>query len=161
MTTPSSDIDALSEMLFTALESVKSTFEQAHVQLPDRQYIAWGGVAVDCEQVTAQLIQVYPGNPGGDPNQPQRCDGPRTAVIAVQIFRCAPTPTGARAVAPSPGRLNDSAQELARDAWLLLDSAHVFDAAGSWSSGLIADVSPVEPQGGYVGTTLTLTALVP
>lgn len=159
--TTSSDVDVLGEMLFAVLDSVEKTFEEADVKLPERRYIAWGGVAVDCEQVTAQLVQIYPGTPGGDPNQIQRCMGPRTAVIVVQIFRCAPTPTGPKATAPGVDVLNDSARAMAKDAWLLLDSAKVFDVEGSWGSGVIADVSPIEPSGGFVGTTLTVTSLVP
>ncbi len=156
----SNDVDVLSDLLFTMLESVENTFEAESVALPDRRYIAWGGVAVDCEQVTVQLVQVYPGVPGGDPNQPARCMGARSAVLVVQIFRCAPAPTGPRAIAPTPEALNESAKTMSRDAWLLLDSAIVFDNTGL-AAGVIADVSPLEPSGGFVGTTLTVTVTVP
>lgn len=156
-----SDIDVLSEMLFTALDSVESTFDQAHVDLPERRYIAWGGVAVDCEQLTVSLIQAYPGVPGGSPDQPVRCEGPRTAVIAVQLMRCAPQPAGPRATKPAVESENSTTTQLARDAWLLLNAAGVFDVAGSWGSGIIAEVTAAQPQGGFVGSVLTLTAQIP
>lgn len=163
MTLPARDADqdVLGELLLLALERVVGTFERAQVPLPDRQYISYGSVVADCAQLTVELGQLYPGSPGSDPSQTQRCDGPRTAVLLIQLFREAPTVVGGRGpTAPTVAALNAIAVEMSRDAWLLLDAAQAIDAAG-WNTGVIAEVSPVATSGGYIGSSMTLTLQVP
>lgn len=155
------DQEAVGQLLLLALQSIVNVYDHARVPLPDRRYVSYGAVAADCEQLTVQLGQVYPGTPGSDPNVVQRCDGPRTAVLVVQLFRKAPTASGPRGQgAPTPEALTAMALASARDSWLLLDAAHAIDAAG-WNTGIISEVSPVDTSGGLVGASMTLTLQVP
>lgn len=161
MTVPGrgNDLDALPELLQLVLDKLVATFETARVDLPARRYIAFGGVVADCEQLTSQLIQVYPGLPGADPNQVQKCDGPLTAVIVSQLFRKQPA-SSQRGTPPTASEISAATRVVARDVWLMLEAAHAVDAAG-WNTGLIAEVSPIEPQGGLGGCAMTLTLQVP
>lgn len=163
MTAPSreDDQDALGQFLLLTLDTVVGVYEHARVDLPPRRYVAYGGVAADCEQLTVQLGQVYAGLPGSDPNVVQRCDGPRTAVMVVQLFRKAPVASGPRGTgAPTADEITASALRSTRDAWLMLDAAGAVDAAG-WNTGVMAEVVPIDTSGGYVGVNMTLTAAVP
>lgn len=163
MTVPdrTNDVDALGELLQLTLNSVASVFEVARVDLPERQYVAYGSVVADCEQLTVQLGQLYPGLPGADPSQVARCNGPRTAVLVVQLFRCAPVATGPRGQgAPSPRSITDATLRSVKDVWLMLDAAGAVDTAG-WGTGVIAEVSPIDTSGGYIGVSMTLTITVP
>lgn len=155
------DQDVLGELLLLTLDKIVGTFEHAGVDLPGRRYISYGGVAADCEQLTVELAQIYPGLPAADPNQLHRCEGPRTAVIIAQLFRKVPVASGPRGTgAPTPGDLTASALTLVRDVWLLLDAAGAVDSAG-WGTGVIAEVTPISASGGLTGANLTLTLTVP
>lgn len=163
MTLPGRDDDqeVLGQLLLLTLNSVVGVFEQADVELPDRRYISYGAVVADCEQLTVQLAQIYPGLPGADPNQIQHCNGPRTAVLVVQLFRQIPVASGPRGTGPpSPDQLTASALRSVKDVWLLLDGAGAVDAAG-WGTGVIAEVSPIDASGGYIGASMTITLTVP
>jgi len=155
------DIEALGQLLQVTLQSVVGTFESARIDVPVRRYIAYGSVVADCEQLTVQLAQLYPGLPGADPSQVARCNGPRTAVLIVQLFRCAPVASGPRGQgAPTSEAISESTLRTVRDVWLMLDSAGAIDAAG-WNTGVIAEVSPIDMSGGYIGVSMTLTLTVP
>lgn len=155
------DLEALPQLLHITLDAIVGVFEQASAPLPDRRYVAYGAIAADCEQLTVQFTQLYPGEPGTDPSSAVRCDGPRTAVLVCQLLRCVPTGSGPRGqAAPDPAIMDRSAEAFCRDAWLLLDAAQAVDAAG-WNTGVIAEVSPVDSQGGFAGSAMTLTVTVP
>lgn len=163
MTTPAPDLDqeAVGQLLLLTLNSVVGVYEQAKVDLPKRQYVWFGQVAADCEQLTVSLAQLYPGNPGSDPSQVERCNGPRTAVVLVQLFRNVPTASGPRNQgAPAPEDLTSSALAVCRDAYLMLDAAHQVDQSG-WRTGVIAEVTPIDASGGMVGISMSLTIGVP
>lgn len=155
------DIDAVGSLLQRMLEAVIGTYEQANVELPKRRYVTYGLAAADCEQVTVACGQIYNGLPGSDPNQVQRCDGPRTCTMVVTIFRkdaCGSGPRGQGV--PTPDSLTANALVFARDAWLLLDACKAVDAAGL-HTGVISEVSPIDASGGYVGATMNVTITVP
>jgi len=155
------DHDALGELLQLTLDRIVGTFEHARVDVPDRRYIAYGSVVADCEQLTVQLAQLYPGLPGADPSQVARCDGPRTAVLIAQLFRKAPVSSGPRGQGPpTADEITASTIRTVRDVWLMLDSAGAIDGAG-WNTGVIAEVSPIDTSGGYIGVSMTLTLTVP
>lgn len=154
------DLEVLPELLQLTLDTLVGTFDQAGVDLPERQYIAFGDVVVDCEQLTVQFQQLVYGPPGGDPNSVQRCDGPRSVSLLVQLFRCVPTTNTPRGGAPTPEAIAASTKTHLRDAWLLMDALAQVDAA-TWKSGVVGEVSPVSPNGGFAGASLSIMLQVP
>lgn len=154
------DVDLLYGLAHTILNTIVGVYEQAGVSLPARRYVHFGGVANDCEQLTVQVDQHYFGNPGGDPNALQRCGSVRTAVLSVQLFRPEPT-QNQRGNAPSADALDAAAKVHMRDAWLLMTAAGESDRSrDQWGTGFIAEVSPIEASGGYVGIAMSLALQV-
>lgn len=155
------DKDAVGQLLQLVLDAVVTTFAQANEPLPARQYVTTGMAAVDCDQVTVAGTQLYYGVPGGDPNQPQKCDGPRTCVMTIQIFRKSACNGGPRGtLAPTPEAMTADAMQTSRDGWLLLDSAGNINT-GTLNTFYIGDVNLLQPEGEYVGVQLNLTITVP
>lgn len=154
------DVDSIARVLVTTLDAIVLTFERANVDLPARRYVHFGGTAADCEQLTVQLDQTYLGTPGGDPNALQRCNGPRTCAMSVQLWRTAPS-LGAKGQPPSALSLSEAAVSSSRDAWLLLDSLNQIDVDAGWGTGVIAEVSALPPQGNFRGLTMSLVVPVP
>ena len=155
------DLDALPQLLRLVLEKAELVFAGAQVELPERRFATFGNTPpVDCEQLSVSLIQLYPGSPGSDPNEVARCDGPRTAVLIVQLVRCQPGPAARGGQPPTAAAITAAASLMARDSWILLDVAQAVDAAG-WNTGVIASVDPLETQGGFGGAAMTLTLAVP
>lgn len=155
MTEP--DHRAVVNLMQHVLDSIVSVYDQAGVTLPGRRYWTMGTPAADDEQLTVSLAQLIVGPPGDSGAVPQRCEGPRSATVQVQILRCIPT-TGVRNATPSAAAIQAASEAMAVDAWLLLDSATAIDA---WGLGVIATVSAGEAQGGFQGPMLTLTLAVP
>lgn len=155
------DKNAIGALLQIMLDAVVGTFAHENEALPARQYVTIGLPVVDCEQLTVSALQVYYGTPGSDPNAMQRCDGPRTCVVVIQLWRCDASPTGARGTtAPLPADLTKSALQTARDAWILMDSPSEINA-NTLGTGYMGEVHFLEPQGGYVGVQMNLTITVP
>ena len=152
------EMRSIPDYLARVLETVVATFEQAGVPLPDRRYWTVGGVVADCPQLTVHLTQVYKGLPGDDPGEVQRCGGPRTVAMTVQLFRSVPLGNGRQP--PSTTIIMRDSETSAIDAWLLLDAAEQVDAMG-WNTGIMAEVNIAEPAGGLVGLTMMLTAPLP
>jgi len=139
------------------LESVAQSLRDLELTVPDRQYITVGTPVADCEQLTVSLVQLYNGLPGAQQSSPTRCDGPLTAVLSVQLLRSTPT-VDSKGRPPTAATLQVAGETLVTDAWALLLSACRCDEYGL---GYIADVAPVEPQGGYAGATMNLVVAVP
>lgn len=154
MSVSSEDITTLKDHMDMVLEAVVQTYEQAGVELPEKRYIVFGQPVHDCEQVTVQFVQMYIGPPGDQGQIPQRCDGPRTAVLTVEVVRC--IPTGLRGAAPSATAARSAAEQQAIDTWILLESTNAMDAY----SGVLADIAVGEAQGGYQAVTMNVTAAV-
>jgi hypothetical protein len=151
------DHERLGIFLTNLLDSVVATFESYEIDLPERRYVCLGLPAYDCEQVTVSLVQLYFGPPGQQTATPQRCDGPITAVVAVQILRKIPI-GNTRGDPPRPDDISTSTVDMVTDAFVLLRSINGLDP---FEAGVIADVSAAEPQGGYDGPVLTLTLAIP
>lgn len=150
-------VESLGVLLENVLDGVASTFDLANVVLPEKQYIATGEVAHDCEQVTVSLIQMYLGAPGSQSEEPQRCNVPRSAVLQIQIARCLP-PAAPRSTGPSVAAMTEMTKIQARDSWLLMDAA--LSAVDDYA-GVLADVSVTNPAGGFQAVVLNLTVAVP
>ncbi len=157
---PGGDYDDLYNLAQAVLDNIVGVYEQAGVSLPARRYVHFGAVAADCEQLTVQLDQHYFGTVGGDPNAAQSCESPRAAVFSVLLFRPEPVPAMRANTPPSPDALNEAAHVHMRDAYLLMTAAGEADKNASWGQGFIAEVSPVDASGGFVGIAMSLSLQV-
>lgn len=151
-------VENLGQLMTHVLSSIENVFEQADVPLPDRRYVTFGGTAHDCEQLTVSFIQMYLGPPGDVAAEPQRCNAPRSALLAIELVRC--LPVGPRGSAPSAAQATEHAIKQAVDAWLLVDGA-AQQAFDPWGLGILADVTVTEPAGAYQAVVLNLTVAVP
>lgn len=157
------EVRGLITMLEGILSRVVAGFEQAGVSLPERRYWTLSEPAADCPQVVVSFVQAYYGPPGDEASGPVRCDGPRSAAVDIQILREIPT-HGVRGRAPTADAIQASSEQLAIDAWLLLDIASELDMWAGPSPvglGIIATVDAGTAQGGYQGSTLHLTTGMP
>lgn len=154
---------SLVRMLDGTLTRVVGVFEQAGITLPTRRYWSLGQPAWDCEQVVVSLVQAYIGPPGDEASTPQRCDGVKSAAISVQVVRCIPTVGPSRGKPPTDLQLQEAAEQLAIDAYVLLDAAADLDqwAPGYPSLGVIATVDMNDAMGGFQAVTLNVTSAIP
>lgn len=150
------------ELLDGVLQRVVSTFNSYNVPLPSRQYWTVGQQAVDCEQLTVTLLQIYLGAPGDQASSPQRCNQPRTAVMTVSLSRCIPT-VGQNGRPPSADKLEEAAKISAIDGYILMLSLNLLDMwePGGYGVGVIATVDMPPPEGGYQTVNMQLTMAIP
>jgi hypothetical protein len=158
------DEDALNlkEMLDGVLARVETTFQSYNVELPARRYWTMGRPAIDCEQVTVSLIQMYLGAPGAQVSLPQRCNVPRSATLNVSISRETPV-VGANGRPPSAEKIEMAGTWAAIDAWVLMQSINQLDQwdETGYGVGVIATLDTPEPEGGFQTVTLQITMAVP
>jgi hypothetical protein len=158
------DEDALNlkEMLDGVLARVEATFQSYNVSLPSRRYWTMGRPAIDCEQVTVSMIQMYLGAPGAQVSLPQRCNVPRSATLNVSISRETPV-VGANGRPPSPDKIEQAGMWAAIDAWVLMQSINQLDQwdETGYGVGVIATLDTPEPEGGFQTVTLQITMAVP
>ena len=149
-------------MLDGVLERVISTFNSYNIPLPGRQYWTVGQQAIDCEQLTVTLIQIYLGAPGDQASSPQRCNMPRTAVMTVSISREIPT-VGQNGRPPSADKVEDAAKISAIDGYVLMQSLNLLDMwePGGYGVGVIATVDYPFPEGGFQTVNMQLTMAIP
>ena len=152
MSYPAEFIDTLKEHMNDVLGIVVETFGQAGIGLPERRYITFGQPVHDCEQLTVQFQQLYMGPPGDQAAVPQRCDGPRSVALMVELVRCIPTFSR---VAPTELQLTQAAEQQAVDAWMLLEAATKVNVYG-----VLADVSAGEASGGFQAISLSVITMV-
>lgn len=156
--------DALNvkNLLDNVLETVVSIFESYNVPLPHRRYWNVGQVAIDCEQLSVSLIQIYLGPPGDQASMPQRCNMPRTAVMMITIAREIPV-VGMNGRPPSPEKISEGAEISAVDSWVLMQSINELDQwePGTFGVGTIATVDIPPPEGGFQLVTMQLTMAIP
>ena len=140
------------------LDAIVSFYEQESIPLPAKKYWAISTVAADCEQLTVTLLQTYIGLPGGEGSIPAQCDGPRTAVIGLQILRKVPVvgPTGQNI--PQGSAIQSMSAGPAIDAWALID---VFKQVDIYKSGVALAIDTVQPEGGLHGVIATLAIQIP
>jgi hypothetical protein len=158
----SEDASNIVVFMDNVLESVVSTFQSYNVPLPTRQYWNVGQVAIDCAQLAVSLVQIYLGPPGDEASTPQRCNVPRTAVLAVTIAREIPV-VGLNGRPPSSEKLQEASQISAIDAYVMAQSVNLFDQwePGSFGVGVIATVDIPPPEGGFQVVNMQLTMAIP
>lgn len=156
--------DALNvkNLLQNVLDTVVSSFESYNVPLPNRRYWNTGQAAVDCEQLSVSLIQIYLGPPGDQASMPQKCNMPRSAVMTVLLAREIPV-VGVNGRPPSPEKISEGAEISAVDAWVLMQSINELDQwePGTFGVGTIATVDIPPPEGGFQLVTMQLTMAIP
>ena len=156
--------DALNvkNLLDNILETVVTIFDSYNVPLPSRRYWNVGQVAIDCEQLSVSLIQIYLGPPGDQASMPQRCNMPRTAVMMITIAREIPV-VGMNGRPPSPQKISEGAEISAVDSWVLMQSLNILDQwePGTFGVGTIATVDIPPPEGGFQLVTMQLTMAIP
>jgi hypothetical protein len=150
------------DFLDGVLERVEATFQSYNVPLPARRYWTVGQTAIDCEQLVLTLIQVYLGPPGDQASAPQRCNMPRTAVMAVTIAREIPV-VGQNGRPPSAEKITDGAKISAIDAYVLMSSINSLDMweSGGYGVGVIATADVTPPEGGFQVVNMQLTMAIP
>jgi hypothetical protein len=152
----------LANLLENVLAQVVSSYASYTMPLPSRQYFTMGEPALDCEQVVVSFLQMYVGSPGDEANQPRRCNDPRSATLNVTVTRSIPV-VGQNGRPPSAETIQNAAEIIAYDAYILLDSAAQLDTweAGGFGLGVIATVESRSAEGGLQSTVLTLTTAIP
>lgn len=150
------------DMLDGVLTRVVDTFNSYNVPLPARRYYTVGQQAIDCEQVTVTLIQIYLGPPGDQASTPQRCNQPRTAVMVVSISREIPV-VGQNGKPPTAQKLEEAAKVSAIDAYVLMQSLNELDMweEGGYGVGVIATADIPPPEGGFQTVNMQLTMAIP
>lgn len=156
----SDEVFNLRDLMVNVLATVVSTYEAYNVPLPTRRYWTMGRPAEDCAQVTVSFMQQYLGAPGDQANAPQRCEGPRSAVLNISITR--DYPIGENAQPVRPDRIMEAGEWSAVDVTVLSDSLKQFDRWGeSRGPGVIATINVSDPEGGLQTVNLNLTLVVP
>ena len=156
--------DALNvkNLLQNVLDTVVSIFESHNGPLPNRRYWNVGQVAIDCEQLSVSLVQIYLGAPGDQASAPQKCNMPRSAVMTILIAREIPV-VGVNGRPPSAEKISEGAEISAVDAWVLMQSINLLDQwePGTFGVGTIATVDIPPPEGGFQLVTMQLTMAIP
>lgn len=156
--------DALNvvDMMDGILERVIDVFESYAVPLPARRYWTVGQSAIDCEQLTITLYQMYLGRPGEQQSQPQKCNMPRSAVVLITLAREIPV-VSINGRPPTAQNITDGAKISAVDSWVLLQSLNLMDQwdGTGFGVGVIGSVDIPPPEGGFQLVTMTLTLAIP
>mgnify|MGYP001592307354 CR=1 FL=1 len=140
---------------------IETLYMQAGVELPDRQFTAVGDVASslawDCEQVTINFVNAYYGNPGQPITVATNCPPMMSADFVVQVTRCVPNPTVARAgtkvKAPAVAAIEGSTLIQAVDSQILLQASSAMSSA----QPMLASVAPSGVEGGFQAVALNLS----
>jgi hypothetical protein len=156
------DATNLRDMLSGVLERVESIFQSYNVSLPQKRYWMMGEPAIDCEQVVVSFLQMYLGPPGAQVGEPQRCHVPRSATLNISISRETPV-VGQNGRPPTQEKIQQSAEILAIDSWVLMQSVNLLDQwdATGYGIGVVATLDVSGPEGGFHTTTMAVTMAVP
>ena len=152
----------LKEMMDGILERVESVFQSYNVPLPSRRYWNIGQPPVDCAQVVVSFMGMYLGSPGDEIAQPQRCNVPRSATVAISISREVPV-VGQNGRPPAANKIQESSHGSVIDAWVLMESLRAFymcDDTG-YGLGIVATLEIGDPEGGFQTAILSLVMAVP
>jgi len=158
----SEDALHLKNLMDGILSRIETVFQAYNVPLPSRRYWTMGEVAVDCEQVVVNFLQMYLGTPGDEQSAPQRCHVPRTATVVISISRPVAT-VGQNGRPPSGDKITESSYTSAIDAWVLMECIREFDMwdDSGYGLGVIATLDSSGPEGGFQTVNMQLTLAVP
>lgn len=140
----------LGAVLDTVLEWIIEAYIELTAEPPERQYIAHGKPAVDCEQLVVYVSRLYAGLPAAE--QPGIiCEPIRVIEVAIEAHRCYPVLDGG-GNPPDADTLTAASLALASDSWVIRRAAEQFTMLGVANKGIGA-LQPIEPEGGFAGCT--------
>lgn len=153
--------DYLYTLATDVLNSVVDRFTNEGIDLPERQYVTGGQVAIDCEQLVVEVMRVFTGLPGAEVVRPVDCAVPRSAEIRIWLIRCVPVVKDS-GDAPSAGELDTSGKKLLTDGWVLTWGLLAEYRDGNFLSQCdklaIGNLLSVGPDGAYGGWNLRIQA---
>lgn len=165
VSTAASLYDLQAELLQTAADLL----DQLPAGAPERQYVAVGLPALDCEQLTVHALQVGEAStdPSGTPLDRFARDvrAPRQTLVfcVITVVRCFPGATlddGANPEPPSVADLAAAAATVSADGWTLwngIPAAIRADELTLWRAASFTgweSLQPVGPMGGMAGWTM-------
>lgn len=158
-------VTRLADTADSLLNVVAAGLAAAGQPVPERQYVAEGPPAYDCEQLVVALVRLYPGLPFlEDPSAPVlKATLLRSATLAVHVVRCIPTlksgPRGGE-VFPTPAELQASGMAVLTDAYVMptcvVRAWHDGTFLGLCDAMGVRELVPAEPQGGFGGSIMTV-----
>lgn len=156
------DPNQLYDLASDLLQAIVDYYAEYAVPLPGRRYVSGAQPAFDCEQVTVEMVRVFPGLPGvGETAQGNilGCAFVRTVEWQVSIIRCAPTPKE-KGEFPSEDELEGFGHSVLRDAWMLMFASIRGKSQGLYGSECqnfrIQQLGPINPQGGFGGAAVLI-----
>ena len=136
---------------------------------PARRYVGVGYPAIDCETISCFVFPVLPGPfaPQTEPGDPFKQAHPYPVIdlvtYQVQVWRCWPTTDG-KAVPkpPSADAINAATELIYSDAWQLWNAFReglnqgLF--GGPCTLARVDQIQPIQPDGGFAGIAVLITA---
>lgn len=139
------------------LETIVNVYAEQGIDLPTRQVITIGSVAVDGPVLAVMYGGITVGPPGNEMSTPYRGDSARTLTFNVELWRETPV-IGMSGSVPPASAVTDAAEATMEDSWWLMESAFASDQMGI---GIVASATVNEPQGGMVGVSMMMEMVVP
>lgn len=150
------------EVATEILECTAQRLADYGIDVPDRQYVHLGEVALDCcdpGQLVVTVTGLVHAMPGGGEDVVV-CAPPRTVTFDVWLNRCVPGPHD-NGDPPTAEELDESAETLLTDLWALAYVIWDGHRDGCWgercASVLLGPVLPYGPEGGCGGSHASIT----
>jgi hypothetical protein len=137
---------------------------------PERRFVSIGYPAVDCATLAVFVAQTspLPFQPNQSPGDVFRQDHPYPVLDGVsyqiQVWRCWPSTPGGKQVpkAPKPADYDSATRILSGDAWQLWNALRAGVNLGLFGGPCklvqVQQAQPIQPDGGYAGVALLVTA---
>lgn len=143
------------------LDALRMAALDLGVTLPDKQIVTSGEAAHDCEMVAVTFINLITGIPGaaqGAGFSGSGCYPAWSAVMRVEIVRCAPLwPEDNNGVVAAPV-INDALMPVSRDTEVIMGSVSNLSASEFNFGDIMATIQYRPPTGGFTVTVGQLTA---
>lgn len=145
--------DRLYNVARAALDIVAAAYVDLDVDLPERQYVADGTPAWDCEQVVVYVERTFSGLADQETVAIQECLLIRSASLWVEVVRCVPV-LDDRGDAPAADDIEASAQVILADPLIITNALVAAYRAGTFGGckGLVLEGwESLGPEGGLAG----------
>lgn len=151
------------------LDFCSVALDQTPALAPARQFVSVGYPAIDCASLTVHAFPVTPGpfapqtNPGDTFRQGHPYVTLDMVTFTISIFRCWPsTAAGAPVQNPTPADYDAASEIMYSDAWQLYNALREGMQKGLLGGPCkyqrVDQAQPVEPDGGFAGWTIIVTA---
>jgi hypothetical protein len=149
---------------FTIALAVLDVAVNALTDPPDRQYITYGDIAVDCDQIVVGIRGITPTQQFPDAGMARvRCGQMPTVEMWVELHRCGPQPDES-GNAPTAAALQTFAQTMSDDQESLvcefLDAIQNNEMTPRPQAWTMRATVPLGPQGDYTGVRVPLMVQV-